>query len=732
MQYAAFLSYSSIDRAIGERVQTALESFVVPSLFRGQDFGRGPVPKRIAPIFRDRWDANASTDLAATLQAALQASSALIVLCSPAAAKSIWVGEEIRTFKRAGRGDRIYPVLVSGLPTRFDPDRMPQGAFPPALFGCWDEAGKECAPDDRVPLAPDARPEGDGLHFTILKLVAALTAIPLTTLTQRQAEAERRERNNARWVAGAMSVLALGAAIGAWTSWRATDAARARLGNAVEMASRRVDDAASFHDRYGVPSKVIHELLYGAQKDFDELTQGAPDTPMLRLQRARLDRLFAQLYESAGDGTRQEAMANRAFNNLENVPTQRLLTDSNTWLAQLPPLRNVKMERILAQEALGQARAAKGDLPGARSAFQAMANGADALVRDYGDAATRMLAANARSHLARLSYDSGNLEAALHTLRDATNILTTNPLMRDTLGDLAKIQSDEAEMLLELGRHTEALKRQRLAVDTLEKERHPTPEARRTLAAALARRGDMRLAALRDLKGAHADYLQAQLMLVALLAEDGARTDIKRDLSLTYERKGDALLQASDIAGAAEAFATCLKLRRELLARDQSNAEWRRDLSVALERMGDVDSLRAKHDAASASFKEALRLREAALIERAGDQVATRDLAVLWMRQGKALADARASRSEIDAAYTKAINLLTPLVEHSPPAARGRRDLAVAYAERGQARHEAVKLTSASADFETALKLIIALRIAAPEDTQLQQDEAWLRHRLKR
>lgn len=220
MRYAAFISYSSLDRALGERLQRALESFVVPAPLRGQDFGRGPVSKRITPIFRDRWDASANADLGATLQAALHASDALIVLCSPAAARSKWVGEEIRAFKRAGRRDRIYPVLIDGLPGRFDPVRHPQGVFPPALFEHWDEAGVLHPLDDPEPLAPDMRPEGDGLHFTVLKLVAALTLIPLTTLTQRQARGRtqraqhctldrgRHGRARARRGAGCMDVLA--------------------------------------------------------------------------------------------------------------------------------------------------------------------------------------------------------------------------------------------------------------------------------------------------------------------------------------------------------------------------------------------------------------------------------------------------------------------------------------------------------------------------------------------
>lgn len=731
MRYAAFISYSSLDRAMGERMQRALEAFVVPAPLRGQDFGRGPVPKRITPIFRDRWDASANADLGATLQAALHASDALIVLCSPAAARSKWVGEEIRAFKRAGRRDRIYPVLIDGLPGRFDPTHHPQGVFPPALFERWDEAGVRHSLDDPEPLAPDARPEGDGLHFTVLKLVAALTLIPLTTLTQRQAEAERKERNTARWIAGGMAMLALGAVVGAWTSWQANVAARARLENAVEMAARRVDDAVSFHDRYGVPSKVVGELLDGAQKDFAELTQDAPATPTLRLQRVRLDRLFGQLYEAAGDSQQHAAMARRALDDVKLVPTQRRLVDLDTWFAKLPPPRNVEIEHTLAQEVFGQALAAQGDLPGARSAFQSMARLADGLA-DSGDGATaRLLAANARAHLARISYESADLDAALREYREAAKILIADPPVLEVAADLAKLQSDEAEMLLELGRHEEALTQQKSAVETLVKAIQ-TPENRRALAVALARRGDMRLAAERDLEGARADYLEAHSMLADLLANDTARADIKRDFSLTQERAGDALLQADDVAGAAKMFAGCLALRRELVAHDQSNAEWRRDLSVVLERTGTVASLQGRHMAAFAAFNEALELRTIIYRENENDAVATRDLAVLWMQMAKAHGRAHAQLSAIEAGYANAISLLSPLVGEAGAASRLIRDFAVAYAERGEARRRAGRTSGACSDMKEALHWILKLRATAPQDMQLADDETWLNERLKR
>ena len=732
MRYAAFISYSSVDRRSGEALQKALEAYVVPAPLRGQDFGRGPLPKRIAPVFRDRWDADASADLGATLRAALLASDALIVLCSPAAARSVWVGEEIREFKLAGGGARIFPVLIDGLPDRFDAATRPQGAFHPRLFDHWVDAANAWHTDEREPLAPDARTDGDGMRFTVLKLVAALTAVPLTTLTQRQADAERQARNTARWVATLMALLALGATVGAWTSWQASAVARQRLENAVEMAARRVDDAAAFQDRYGVPSAVINDLLDGARKDFDELTGTAPDTPTLALQRARLDRLFAQLYESAGQGAQQQAMAERALQALARVPTQRRLSAPDTWLARLPPAHKVEIERLLALAAQAQAQAARGEVAAASAGLVRMAAAADALLAGDKDPVARSIAAQARTQQARLSYEAGQLEAALQWLRDAERLLVADPGTVADPMELARIRSEAAEMLLELGQHVQALEEQAQVVAVLALVKDPSPEARRTQAVALARRGDMHLAAHRNAGQARADYLQARELLTTLLAENGARTDFKRDLSLTHERAGDAFLQAGDVAAAREAFDDCLALRRDLVARDRGNIEWRRDLSVALERVAGVHALQGRHADAATAFAEALQLRRAARAGDAGDVVAQRDLAVLWMRIGQARAGGKARLVEVDAAYAEAIALLMPLVATAAADSRWRRDLAVAHAERGEARQRGGQRVLAAGDFRAALALIGALRAVAPEDGQLQSDEAWLRQRLPR
>jgi tetratricopeptide (TPR) repeat protein len=266
------------------------------------------------------------------------------------------------------------------------------------------------------------------------------------------------------------------------------------------MAARRVDDAAGFHDRYGVPRSVIHELLDGAQKDFEELTQDAPATPTLRLQRARLDRLFAHLYEVAGDTVQQRAMALRALERLATVPVARHAHVPGTWFAQLPPADKVRIERILALEAAGQAKAIAGDASGARELFLAMAREADAARANTPTPAARSLASNARSNLARLAYEAADLETALKELQEAAALLAEHGGDAKIMLDRAKVQSDAAEMLLELGRHEEALAQQQGAVETLAKAA-ATPATAKALGAALARRGDMRLAARRDLIG---------------------------------------------------------------------------------------------------------------------------------------------------------------------------------------------------------------------------------------
>src|SRR4051812_28366232 len=97
--YRAFISYSHRDKQLARRLHRELESYRIPAKLVGKVTGVGVVPRRLRPIFRDREELPASGDLSAELSEALRQSRFLVVICSPASAKSRWVNEEILQFK---------------------------------------------------------------------------------------------------------------------------------------------------------------------------------------------------------------------------------------------------------------------------------------------------------------------------------------------------------------------------------------------------------------------------------------------------------------------------------------------------------------------------------------------------------------------------------------------------------------------------------------------------------
>src|ERR1051325_7273670 len=119
-RYWAFLSYSSKDAVFAKKLHRCLERYSYPRDLVGRPGRDGPVPKKIFPVFRDREELPLSADLGSTIEDALRASRYLIVVCSPHAAKSRWVNEEIRHFKTLGRSDRLLALIIDGEPNAAD------------------------------------------------------------------------------------------------------------------------------------------------------------------------------------------------------------------------------------------------------------------------------------------------------------------------------------------------------------------------------------------------------------------------------------------------------------------------------------------------------------------------------------------------------------------------------------------------------------------------------------
>lgn len=190
MRYRAFISYSHKDERWAKWLHGRLEGYRVPRRLRGSAGEFGVLPARLTPIFRDREDLASHGELGPRIQEALAESQALIVVCSPQAARSPWVNSEIITFKRLHGSARIYALIVAGEPNSGDEHEC----FPDALRHDINAAG-DAHRSGADPIAADIRPGKDGKTLAQLKLLAGLLGVSLDGLRQR--EARRRYRRMA-------------------------------------------------------------------------------------------------------------------------------------------------------------------------------------------------------------------------------------------------------------------------------------------------------------------------------------------------------------------------------------------------------------------------------------------------------------------------------------------------------------------------------------------------------
>jgi hypothetical protein len=243
-KYKAFISYSHKDEEWGDWLHEGLENYEIPFRLVRDPNNRFAqprlIPKRLYPIFRDREELPTSAALGTVIDQALKDSANLVIICSPRAAQSKWVNEEIMEFKRLGRADRIFCLIVDGTPnaSKGDPafDQEPSGEVPevppPTLQESRPE--EECFPVSLMyemdqegnltnkevePVAADAREEKDGERNALLKLIAGLINVGFDELKQREAKRQRRRKQRWLWISIALGLLVLGLISELLNSW---------------------------------------------------------------------------------------------------------------------------------------------------------------------------------------------------------------------------------------------------------------------------------------------------------------------------------------------------------------------------------------------------------------------------------------------------------------------------------------------------------------------------------
>ena len=204
LEYRAFIAYSDADARWAKWLHLWLEAFRVD-----RDLGRdatGTIHKTLRPIFRDRDDITTGPTLTNSTLTALDASRALIVVCSPTSAKSHYVTESIRLFKSRHPERPIIPLIIGGKPN--DPQIE---CFPPSLKFKLDTDGKVTDKPIEV-LAADTREEGDGQDLALAKIVAGLLGVSSDEVFRhsergfRSAQRERRLRARIARIKGGINL----------------------------------------------------------------------------------------------------------------------------------------------------------------------------------------------------------------------------------------------------------------------------------------------------------------------------------------------------------------------------------------------------------------------------------------------------------------------------------------------------------------------------------------------
>jgi len=295
LRYRAFLSYSHRDSRITARLHRRLEGFRLPRGVQPNRPGATP-PERLAPVFRDRDELASAERLSASIEQALDESAALIVVCSPAAAASPWVEQEIRYFRQRHPQRPVFAFVAVGEPG-LDPRLAPgQAAFPLAL-ALADIEHRDGPLGE--PIAADAREQGDGFGNAFLKLAAGLLDVRYASLHNRE-----QRRRQQRWaLAGAACLLlTLSFAFLAWQATVARDAAQSAQARAeLELTSERqtrgfllsVFQLADASEARG-NTVTVREVLDRAVARIDETQFSRPEI------RSRYLATLGQAYASLG------------------------------------------------------------------------------------------------------------------------------------------------------------------------------------------------------------------------------------------------------------------------------------------------------------------------------------------------------------------------------------------------------------------------------------------------
>lgn len=709
LKYRAFLSYCHADTKEAVRLHRSIEYFHIDKDLVGRETSMGPVPPSIRPVFRDRHDFETGSIFGDRTLAELDASAALVVLCSPASAKSDAVNEEVRLFRWRHPDRPLIPIMLKGTA-----ETKGKQFFPQALRFEIDADGQISA-RPQVVLAADMREIGDGYDLAVAKAVARLIGVAPDEVYRR---AERRRREVQRnWIAGLAAVAGVLALLVVWAevNRRQAVAQRRIAEHNLAVAERSANDLVftvfeELRERQGIRSSALGKILGSARQAIDRLVEKSEGNASLRHIKAGFFQKMVELHLTRGDTVAAEAAADD------------LLALSEELLKEAPANPAWLHDRAVALAAKAGVLAQRQQFAAALAQYQSAYALLSRLAQQSpGNGEWQTSLAKASGWLGDVLKAQGRISEAARNYR--ASLTGFDASRRATGGD--KLDADKAKSVIlislgdiavQRGRYDEAetLYGQSLVLRRAIAASDPTNlEFQRSVSVNLGKIGEIRTE-----QGFHAEALSAMKEAEAILetsaAADPENARWQHDLEVTHNQIGNVLLAQRDFAGARQRFEKSRSLADNLIRRDPDNADWRNDALVARGRLADVDMAEAKPDIALDAYRSVLGERR---IAAAGDSASPSARRGTYQAQ-VSVGDAYMAMKEFEkalAAFQSALDLATAVSLADQTNVSVIADAAGICGKVGQAYANLMKLTEARAMFVRGRDLLAPLVKESPD-----------------
>ncbi len=547
VSYKAFITYSHEDAKFAAWLQKKLETYSVPSRLVGQATALGEVPARLRPIFRDREELSAGSNLGETIDTALANSEFLICICSPAARASEWVNKEIAEFRRLHGDQRIICVIVDGDPyASAKPGQEDRECFPPAL-GLKGSVTGTAALSTFEHVAADMRPSADGRRAATLKVIAGLIGVRLDELVQR--DAQRRSRI---WAGVAAGSLVLAAAM-------------------IGLALYAVDAQKEAELRRGQAENLIGFMLGDLRRGLQPI--------------GRLD-----LLDAVGD----EAM--QYFEALDDNATPRDLLSRAMALRQIGEVRFYQ----------GQLEPALGAFSESRSVLQRLVE-LDENIDEYLFELGQSEFWVGYVHFERAEYDAA-LAAMNRYMEISRELVSRQPDNPDYVAELAYAWSNLGSVADGRGDNEEAIVyfRESLAINERQLEDQPdNTSLKDDVAGGYSWIGEAELA-LGNLESSEEAYRLAFEQYDELAgSEDNARFLERR--ASTSASLAEVLVKRERYSDAYEQIAFAYDEFAKLVERDPTNNRWKRQFAMSARDVAEAAHLTGRFDMVDGMLAESRR-----------------------------------------------------------------------------------------------------------------------------